>query len=490
MKTFKTLYVNPTRRDLIKQLVGLGALAATAGLSSSLARAGKAPSAKGVLSSALVERGDKDYALTHRDMVWRLNTPERYPDIIVQVESEDEVIAALQFAGANDLQVTSRGSGHNTAASVLRNGGMLLDVSALNQIQVDAENKTVTVQAGAKMHALIAHLSLDDLAFPVAGCHTVALGGYLLGGGHGPNGRHWGHGPACFSILSVDVILASGEKVTASASENTDLYWAVRGAGPGFFGVVTRFTLQAYKKQGLIAVDSYMFDMDKLPQLFEMLEELQPQKDSRVETEFTFAPHPKRKDDVVVYLGLRAYADSGKEPEQHIKQLLAPYTENAMINLALAKKERRAKELIDFMFTPPQRARADSDNIFTNSTDSFLALADLYKKAPANSGAFMSFSHDSHNYQARDTACYSAAGIHSIHARLKWKNAQDDEENIHWFSEFNRILLPYITGTYISEADIENNPARIEQSFSRENWQKLQAIRAHYDPATRFYSYL
>ena len=124
----------------------------------------------------------------------------------------------------------------------MRDGGLLLDLSRLTAVEVDAEAMTASVQPGCRGDALVAALAEHDRFFPAGHCPGVGLGGYLLQGGYGWNGRV--HGPACMSVEAIDVVTAEGEPVRADAQQNSDLLWAARGAGPGFFGVVTRFHLR------------------------------------------------------------------------------------------------------------------------------------------------------------------------------------------------------------------------------------------------------
>ena len=103
---------------------------------------------------------------------------------------------------------------------------------------------TASVGPGCAGNELVATLAEQELFFPAGHCVGVAVGGYLLQGGFGWNGRV--HGPACSSVEAIDVVTADGELIRADAGQNADLLWAARGSGPGFFGVVTRFHLRVY----------------------------------------------------------------------------------------------------------------------------------------------------------------------------------------------------------------------------------------------------
>ena len=102
----------------------------------------------------------------------------------------------------------------------------------------------------------------------------MAVGGYLLQGGFGWNGRV--HGPACMSVEAIDVVTAGGELVHASPDEHADLLWAARGAGPGFFGAVTAFHVRVYPKPRVVANGVYLYPLDCLEEVFRWAHEIGP----------------------------------------------------------------------------------------------------------------------------------------------------------------------------------------------------------------------
>ena len=161
----------------------------------------------------------------------------REPAAIVTVGSAAEAAAAVRFAAANGVAVSPRGGGHNYQASSLRDGTMLLDLGGLKRIEIDGENKTAKVGVGVEGGLLSERLAGEGLAFPVGHCVDVALSGYLISGGFGWNGGEWG--AACANLEAIEMVTAAGEVVLASAESHPELFWAARGAGPGFFAAVT-----------------------------------------------------------------------------------------------------------------------------------------------------------------------------------------------------------------------------------------------------------
>src|SRR5262249_20161431 len=113
-----------------------------------------------------------------------------------------------------------------------------------------------------------------DLFFPSGHCMSVGLGGFLLQGGFGWNSRAWG--PACASVTAIEVVTADGELVRADATQNADLFWAARGAGPGFFGVVTRFEVKLQPRPTVMMRSDYLYPIEALDGVLRWARAIQP----------------------------------------------------------------------------------------------------------------------------------------------------------------------------------------------------------------------
>jgi FAD/FMN-containing dehydrogenase len=193
---------------------------------------------QGVLATA----ADANFTELLHGNLWNRLIPDRAPHL-VRVNDEQDVVAAVLFARANKLKVVVRGGGHNWCQPTLRNGGMLIDLTNLNKvISIDPIARRAVMQPIVSNREAQRALNPLGLAFPSGHCPQVKLSGYLLGGGMSWNQGAWGHG--CESIEAIEMVTAEGKLITASSDENQDYFWAARGAGSGFFGVVTRFHLK------------------------------------------------------------------------------------------------------------------------------------------------------------------------------------------------------------------------------------------------------
>lgn len=168
---------------------------------------------------------------------------DKRPAIVVRCESVDHVVDALAYAQDAKLAVAVRGGGHNGPGFGTVDGGIVIDLLRMNRIDVDADARTVRVQGGATWGQVDAATHAYGLAVPSGIISTTGVGGLTLGGGHGYLSRKYGL--TIDNLLEAEVVLADGRVVTASDTDNPDLFWAIRGGG-GNFGVATSFTFKAH----------------------------------------------------------------------------------------------------------------------------------------------------------------------------------------------------------------------------------------------------
>ncbi len=168
---------------------------------------------------------------------------DRHPALIAQCRDAADVIACVNFGRESGLDVSIRGGGHNAAGLGVCDDGLVIDLSVMNSVRVDPASRTIRAEGGCLWGDVDHAGHAFGLATPSGFISTTGVGGLTLGGGVGNLSR--GCGLTIDNLLSVDMVLADGSFVTASANENPDLFWAVRGGG-GNFGVVTSFEFRAH----------------------------------------------------------------------------------------------------------------------------------------------------------------------------------------------------------------------------------------------------
>jgi len=168
---------------------------------------------------------------------------DKRPALIARCENVADVLAAVNFARENDLDLAIHGGGHNGAGLAMVDDGLVIDLSPMNGVHVDPDAGTVRVQGGATWGEVDHATHAFGLAVPSGIISTTGVGGLTLGGGHGYLSRKYGL--TVDNLLEADIVLADGRFVTASEEEYEDLFWAIRGGG-GNFGVVTSLLFQAH----------------------------------------------------------------------------------------------------------------------------------------------------------------------------------------------------------------------------------------------------
>ena len=163
---------------------------------------------------------------------------DKKPAAIALCETTEDVISCVNFARKNSILLSIRAGGHNAGGLGICDGGLVIDLSPMKKIQIDASGKTVKVQAGCLLKELEAATHEVGMAVPAGIFGTTGIAGLTLGGGLGHLTRHYGL--TIDHLLEADIVLADGSLVKASANDNPDLFWAIRGGG-GNFGVVVSF---------------------------------------------------------------------------------------------------------------------------------------------------------------------------------------------------------------------------------------------------------
>jgi FAD/FMN-containing dehydrogenase len=194
---------------------------------------------KASLHGALIEPGDPSYDAARQ--VYNAMI-DRRPGLIARCSDVADVMTAVNFGREQKLLVAIRGGGHNAGGLGVCDGGLVIDLSPMNYVRVDPKKKTVRVGGGALWRDVDHATHAFGLAVPAGIVSTTGVAGLTLGGGIGYLTRRYGL--TIDNLLAVEMVLADGSFVTASARENRDLFWAVRGGG-GNFGVVTSFLFKA-----------------------------------------------------------------------------------------------------------------------------------------------------------------------------------------------------------------------------------------------------
>ena len=188
---------------------------------------------------------------------------DKRPALIARCKTAADVGAVIRFAREQGLPLAVRAGGHNWGGLASADDGVVIDLSPMNSVTVDPKSATVRVGGGCLWQEVDAATQPHALAVPTGIISTTGVAGLTLGGGHGYLTRR--HGLTIDNLLSAEMVLADGTQVTASAEDNPDLFWAIRGGG-GNFGVVTEFTFRAHPLETIVGGPTFwaLEDSDEL----------------------------------------------------------------------------------------------------------------------------------------------------------------------------------------------------------------------------------
>jgi len=428
-------------------------------------------------------RGEEGYEEARRATVWNARTPPRHPDLVVQAEGEEDVLAAVRLARAEGMKIGVRSGGHSWAGNHVRDGGLLLDVSRLDSVAIDAGAMTAAVGPGVRGNELLATLAERELFFPAGHCPGVALGGYLLQGGFGWNGRV--HGPACMSVEAIDVVTAAGEPVRADAESHPDLFWAARGAGPGFFGAVVRFHLRLYRRPRHVANAVYLYPIECLEEVFRWAREIGPRVARTVE--LMVIVHRDLEGELEIAVTGPALVDTPEEAAEALAVLeTCPVRDRA--KAAVPNIEVRLEDLYAAVHgSYPDEHRYSADNMWTHAPVEELLpglrqIAETLPGAPSHM-LWMNWGPS----PARPEMAYSVEDDTYIALYGVWRDPAEDEANVAWATERMREMAPLASGIQLADENLGNRPAR----FAGEaNMARLDEVRAAYDPDGLFHPWM
>jgi hypothetical protein len=436
-----------------------------------------------LMPELIFRRDDPGYEAARRATMWNARLPNRFPDVIVQATGVDDVVDAVKLAAREQLRIAVCSGGHSWSGHHVRDHGLLLDVSRLNEITIDEESLRATCGPGLLQQDLAAALGRRGLFFPTGHCRGVGLGGFLLQGGFGWHSRVLG--PACVSVLGVDVITADGERVHASETENDDLYWAARGSGPGFFGVVTRFELRVYPKPKVSGCALQAFPLRALEPVFRWVHAVGPEIPPSVELNVLI----RNKAPGVGGAGIEMFAPVFEDSHEAALQAL-DFLNNGSLETMTDWHVRFAPTPVGVMSRIvmshyPAGHRWAVDNMWTHAAIDDL-LPGLFRIAvtmppPPSHMLWLPWARRT----KRPDMAFSLEDDIYIAAYGGWTDEKDDDAFAPWAESRMREMQHLASGTQLADENVERRWVRF---LGDGNLARLDAIRARRDSTSRFYA--
>lgn len=447
---------------------------------------------KGTVSTA----SDPDFDNALYGDLWNRLVPGRKPGIVVRVTDEEDIIAAVKFARENKLKVAVRGGGHNWSQPTLRNGGLLIDIQNLNKVvSIDEENRKAVVQPIISNRDVQRALNPKGLAFPSGHCPQVKLSGYLLGGGMAWNPTVWGSGAG--SVEAIELVTAQGELIKASETENPEYFWAARGAGSGFFGIVTKYYLKLYPLPKAIHGSTYFYTMEDAAAVGTWLGATAPKISPSIELSFFVVQAPPELKEAAANHGgwiCMVIAGAFEDSPEAARAVLQPFEEcpiqPLVSSFAVPYVFEQLFDMSGALWPEGVRARVEATFSNTNPGEMVHTVAELLTKAPSPTTVFLFtiFCGPDVPMPHGNTALSMSGKVYGGPWTMWW-DAKDDQANSDWHEELTAKLRPYNVGYYIGESNAVDRPATAVQAFAPASWQRLADLRSKLDPDGVFFGF-
>jgi FAD/FMN-containing dehydrogenase len=415
---------------------------------------------------------------------------DKRPTLILRAADTADVQAAVAFARDHGLQVAVRGGGHGVAGNALRDDAVVIDLSLLKEIEVDAEARTARAGAGVRLGELDHATQEHGLAAPLGVVSQTGIAGLTLGGGIGWLRRK--HGLACDNLVSLEVVTADGELVTASETENADLFWGLCGGGAGL-GVVTSFEYRLHPVGPEVMLLFVFYPGERAVEILGRLDEFMVGASEEFSPIAVLGRVPDVEDFPEEAHGrpyvaiLAPYAGSVEEGER----ILAPLRElgEPIVDFSGPTTYVEAQSVLDADYPDGGLyywKSADLERLDGEVIERLVASAD---SAPGHHSTVDVWFHGgAMDRIAADATAFGARPRYLIGVEANWDDPATSEANVAWAREAVDALQPFSSGGgYLNFPGLfEEGEELLRASHGSGNYDRLVELRKRYDPKGLF----
>src|SRR6266404_1472531 len=435
---------------------------------------------KASLRGPLLQPADPDYGEARK--VWN-SMIDKCPALIARCAGVADVIQCVNFARANNLLVSVRGGGHNIGGNAVCDGGLTIDLSRMKGLRVDPSRRVARAEPGLTWREFDRETHAFGLATTGGQISTAGIAGLTLGGGWGYLARRYGL--SCDNLQSVDVVTADGQLLTASADENADLFFGVRGGG-GNFGVVTSFEYRLHPVSTVLSgIIAYPFQ--KAREVLKVFREFTSAAPDELASNVALMSLP---DGIPVAGVVLCYTGPLAEGERLLKPLRT--LGSPLIDQIGPIPYAAAQQLIDGFYPSGLQNYWKSSFMKKISDDDSESMVDFCSRRPTAmchgliehqlGGAVSRADRNATAFAHRDVEySFMALGVCATPAEA--------EKCVQWARDFWSAMQPSSTGgVYVNylgrEAD--EGPERIKAAYGPEKYARLVALKKRYDPSNLF----
>ena len=439
------------------------------------------------LSGRVIQPGEDGYDQARE--IWNGMIDKR-PALIVRCAGADDVATAVRFGGENGLELAVRGGGHGVAGHAVCDDGIVIDLSEMKGIEVDADGRTVRAEGGCTLGDLDRETQRHGLATPLGVVTETGIAGLTLSGGMGWLRRK--HGLSCDNLISAEVVTADGSVLTASETENEDLFWAIRGGG-GNFGVVTSFEYRLHPVGPEVFFCFVLYPVERAKEVLQSCEGyLREAPDDvgplgvlgRVPEAEEF-PAESHGEPYVALLALHP-GDPGEG-----ERALAPLRElgDPIGDLSGPMAYTEAQSVLDEDYPDGWRYYWKSVNVTAISDAAIERLVECAAAAPSahstidvwfQGGAMAAVGE-------RDTAFANRDQPYLLGIEGNWEDEASSDANVAWVRQTVDEMSAFSAGgTYLNfPGFLEDNGQTVQEGYGA-NYDRLVEVKNKYDPGNLF----
>jgi hypothetical protein len=436
----------------------------------------------------VIERGGPGYAEARA--IWNGHV-ERQPALIAGCRGVADVIAAVRFAREHDLLTAVRGGGHAVAGHALCDDGIVIDLSPMRGSRVDPLARTIRLEGGC----LNEHLDRESQAFGLATTGGIVshtgVAGLTLGGGIGHLMRKFGL--TIDSLTACDVVTADGEFVVASAEQNPDLFWGLRGGG-GNFGIVTSFEFALHPLGPEILAGLLVWPMDVAPQVLGVLRDLAAGAPDEVGMmgNLRLAPPlpiiPEELQGKPIVALVLSYAGPIDDGRKILQQVLSALPEPA-VHGVVPKPYVAHQKMFDAALPHGRHYYWKSHKLgpLTDEITSIVIDQAEQITSPLSSVALFTQGGAVARVPSDATAFANRDATHDINIVGSWlPDNADADRHVAWVRQMFDALQPFSKGVYVNFTS-DDATDRVQSAYSPEQWERLVTLKTKYDPANFFH---
>lgn len=440
----------------------------------------------GTFGGALIEPGDPSYDEARAVFNGMI---DRRPVLLARCTNAADVIAAVRAAVDADLLLSVYGGGHGVTGAAVVDAGVTIDMRGMKGIAIDAAAKTVRAEAGLTWGELDAATQEHGLAVTGGRVSTTGLAGLALGSGSGWLERKFGF--VCDNLIKAEMVTADGREVVASADENPELFWGLRGGG-GNFGIVTAFHFQLHDLGPIVLAGMLMYPAAMAGDLLKFWRDFMETAPDEVGSALAFicappeefVPEPVRGQPVVAeVLCYSGRLDQAEEALRPLREFGPP-----AIDLVEAMPYVAVQQLLDHPNPHGMRNywTADFyDALPDDAVDTLVAKA-TSPVSPMSQmilvpggGAISRVPEDAMAFGQR-------LAPFNMHYLSMWADAADDDRNIAYTRDIAAAMKPWTSGRAYLNFIGDEGRSRVEAAFGPEKFARLQAIKDEWDPTNLF----